>query len=90
MCCQEEMLEVLNNYKRTKNMVQLKQSGLKPWWPLWADLLYVHFLNCITPDLLHQLHKGLFKTHLLDLVDKLMDEGKMDVCFQAMPCVQGL
>jgi hypothetical protein len=86
----EDTLEALREYNRTHNMTQLKRQGLKPWWPFWADLPHVNFANCITPDLLHQLHKGLFKTHVMDWVDELMDEDEMDARFKAMPRAKDL
>jgi hypothetical protein len=71
-------------------MAQLKHAGLKPWWPFWADLPHVHFANSITPDLLHQLHKGLFKTHVMGWLDKLMEDDEMDARFMAMPRAKDL
>jgi hypothetical protein len=71
-------------------MAQLKCHGLKLWWPFWADLPHVHFANCIMPDLLHQLHKGLFKMHIMEWVDKLMEEDEMDRWFEAMPHMKDL
>jgi hypothetical protein len=74
----EEMLATLRKYERTKNMAELHWHGLKPWWPFWADLLHVNIAACITPDMLHQLHKGLFKTHVMSWIEELMDEGDLD------------
>jgi hypothetical protein len=90
MRSQEKTLDALREYSRTNNMAQLKRCGLKPWWPFWANLPHVHFANCITPDLLHQLHKGLFKTHIMGWVDELMDEAEMDARFMSMPRAKDL
>jgi hypothetical protein len=86
----EETLAALREYERTKNMTELRRHGLKPWWPFWAELPHVNIAACITPDMLHQLHKGLFKTHMMSWIEELMDEGELDSWFEAMPCVQDL
>ncbi|KAF8593398.1 hypothetical protein BDV93DRAFT_535192 [Ceratobasidium sp. AG-I] len=66
-------------------------QGLKPFGkPFWADLPHTNIFLCLTPDILHQLHKGVFKDHLMDWCLRLVKylEGSVDNVdyrYKAMP-----
>jgi hypothetical protein len=67
-------LAAISQYLETGNMSAIDQQVLKPWWPWWANLPSIQFLGCITPDLWHQLHKGLFKDHMMKWVQSRTGE----------------
>ncbi|KAM5545161.1 hypothetical protein V8D89_001272 [Ganoderma adspersum] len=60
-----------------------------PAGPFWADLPYANIFTCIAPDLLHQLHKGVFKNHLVKWVSTNL-EDKLDARMMRIPPYQGL
>lgn len=70
---------------------QFKTQGLCPvYQPFWADLPHTDIFACITPDILHQIHKGVVKDHLLPWLQKIVGEKALDECFAAMPESHGL
>ncbi|KAJ7929441.1 hypothetical protein B0H13DRAFT_1482546, partial [Mycena leptocephala] len=67
---QAETLELLkehqSGYKNpataAKSKADYDEFGLRPvYTPFWAQLPHSNIFQAFTPDLLHQLHKGVFK-----------------------------
>lgn len=79
-----QTLQALDN-KKYYHSATLADLGIRPTRPFWENLLYVDIANCITPDLLHQLNKGVFKYHLVKWCTNILGEQEVDRRFKGMP-----
>ncbi|KAG8724614.1 hypothetical protein FRC09_016584 [Ceratobasidium sp. 395] len=84
------MAAAFQRYKDSGNAAELKRSKLRPCVPFWLDLPHVDFPSCITPDILHQLHKGIFKDYVAVWTEDLLGEKTLDARFMAMPQAKDL
>ncbi|KAJ7779638.1 Zn-finger domain-containing protein [Mycena metata] len=87
----EETLERLDAHQQGKNPPKFEEDGIRPvYQPFWADLPHADIFSCFTPDLLHQLHQGIFKDHLRKWCVALIGEDEFDARFIAMSNHAGL
>ncbi|KAI0342883.1 hypothetical protein BDW22DRAFT_1317216, partial [Trametopsis cervina] len=86
----EETLEQLSHHKLSGGVNPLPDGLRAIYEPLCATLPLCDIFSCITPDILHQLHKGVFKDHLVSWVSAVVGEDELDRCFQAMANVPGI
>ena len=84
-------LEVLEEHRRGGDPVKYDQYGIRAVYePFWKDLPHSNVFQSFTPDLLHQLHKGVFKDHLVKWCTAVMGEAEVDARFKAMCSFPGL
>ena len=66
-------------------------DGLRPVFaPFWSELPHTDIFVCISSDILHQLHQGIFKDHFKKWCCALANKTAFDNRFRAMPSFPGL
>jgi len=76
---------VLANKADGQNPYEFVEWGLREVVaPFWAGMPHTDIFRCITPDILHQLHKGVFHDHLVQWCQSIMGAKALDDRFKAM------
>ncbi|KAJ3558680.1 hypothetical protein NM688_g777 [Phlebia brevispora] len=90
-CCQENrcpkcLVDLDKRAVEGDITVSFITGGLQAVRPFWTDLPHCDIFSCITPDILHQLHKGVFKDHTVKWATASVNEKgtEVDCRFQAM------
>ena len=92
----DETVDLLKQHKRrTRNnrnpIKRYEDLGLRAvYQPFWINLPHTDIFSCFTPDILHQLHKGIFKDHLVKWCTDIVGEDELDRRFRAMNGYPGL
>lgn len=85
----QQTLEAIEDHEHGY-LATTKTLGIRPVRLFWADMPYVDITTCITPDLLHQLNKGVFLDHLVKWCTTLLGDDEIDRRFQGLPRYPGL
>jgi hypothetical protein len=87
----DDSLAAMRNHREDDNAAScFATKGLRDVpQPFWADLPHVNIFACMTPDLLHQLHKGVFKDHLFAWTTSRCVK-EVDARYKCMPAYCGL
>ncbi|TCD60672.1 hypothetical protein EIP91_009706, partial [Steccherinum ochraceum] len=59
----EKTVRIMREAGGNVDYPKLEKYGIRPNEPFWVDLPHCNIFSCFTPDLLHQLHNGVFGDH---------------------------
>ncbi|KAF8586250.1 hypothetical protein K439DRAFT_1646303 [Ramaria rubella] len=86
VCCRENWCPQCMCYPEDREPIEFDNVGMCAIpQPFWDGLPHCNIFRCFTPDILHQLHKRVFKDHSVSWCMSLATKPEVDACFQAMP-----
>ncbi len=79
--------DIIQEQARGDKPHEFKALGLRLVEPFWHSLPHCDIFTCFTPDILHQLHKGVFKDHTVSWATDSLEGGadELDRRFKTMP-----
>ncbi|KAG8779955.1 hypothetical protein FRC12_023654 [Ceratobasidium sp. 428] len=83
------ILEAQEKHKTTGSAM-FERLGLFQVKPFWDEFPYVDVGCFLTPDLLHQLHKGVLKDHLTKWATHILGKAVIDERHKSMPEYHGM
>ena len=72
-------LQLISDNNRGWDDLEFNSQGLRKTIPFWLDLPHCNIFSCITPDILHQLHKGFFKDHIVKWSTRSAARGEAEI-----------
>jgi hypothetical protein len=84
--CPAETLQLLADQSNGEYPTEFVDQHLRAINPFWSDLPHCDIFRSMTPDLLHELHNGVFGDHIVKWATKAVSggEGEVDRRFRAM------
>ncbi|KAJ7652675.1 hypothetical protein DFH06DRAFT_1282610 [Mycena polygramma] len=82
----DETLKVLIDHSNNKFPPKFVDQNLRPINPFWADFPHCDIFSCMTPDILHELHNGVFGDHIVKWASQATTGGnnEVDARFRSM------
>ena len=76
---EDSVLQAMEDASAGISFEAFASQGLRPNNPFWRGLPHSDIFSCFTPDLLHQLHKGVFKDHIVNWATKCVSGGQAEI-----------